>query len=766
MSEIEKVTETAEQAAETAAPAEKTASGKKSTSRKTSSSATKSGSSSTRKSGSSSSSAKKGTSSSKKTGEKAEAGNGEKKTSTRKSSTSKKTAEKAEAGTAEKKASTRKSSTTKKTPSSDAKKTSTRTRKPSAKAEAAAKAAEEARIAAEKEARLAEKKAASWAAAEAEAVRIAREKEAARVAAKLEAERLAAEEAARLAAEREARLAEKKAASWAAAEAEAVRVTREKEAVRIAAKREAERLAAEEAARHAAEEAARLAAEEEARLAAEKAALAKKKKKRRIALGVVAAVLALLAGGGYYGYRRFLDYHNSLPYTVTDVRHTEGVSEDGTVSFTVDLSQDEYKAAGARYAVTETPEFPAADSSEWKPVEGGEFTFEVGYGHHYVHVSDENGVPTEDEESLKKLSGVYYIDVEPKMNYLAIGAIQQFTFDYIAIGDCDTETVEWTLSDDSLAEIKNNAIFAKAPGDLKMVATLGGTASGEANVLITDLITLPDMDSLSKPLLDSKKITYTYEEEALLDQILFDRVEKAGGYGTRGGVIAAARFLCLEFPYRVPYFFENGRLNPNPGRWYADGEGRYYHKGLYLTDAKYADLDPKGIRFGPAHWGAYLVNWEDKYHFKPGVKYPNGFDCSGFVSWVLLNGGMDYGDVGAGPSNSQFELSDVGDKRKITTELLQSDLIKPGDLIYTDGHMAIILGISEDKIYVAEALFTSVRVTSFKRVKSALPYYLYQYIALMDEEYDKANGQGVYDNMWTWYEGMEDVERYWNYSWW
>ena len=93
---------------------------------------------------------------------------------------------------------------------------------------------------------------------------------------RLEAERLAAEEAARLAAEEEAaRIAAEEEAARIAAEEEAARLAAEEEAARLAAEEEAARLAAEEeAARLAAEEeAARLAAEEEAaRLAAEEEA--------------------------------------------------------------------------------------------------------------------------------------------------------------------------------------------------------------------------------------------------------------------------------------------------------------------------------------------------------------------------------------------------------------------------------------------------------------------------------------------------------------
>lgn len=86
---------------------------------------------------------------------------------------------------------------------------------------------------------------------------------------------------------------------------------------------------------------------------------------------------------------------------------------------------------------------------------------------------------------------------------------------------------------------------------------------------------------------------YTLEESKLLDEILAYRINEAG-YGTRAGAVAAARFLTLEFPYRIAYYWETGRLN-NTGKDYVDGEGRYYHKGLYLHESKYADLEASAL---------------------------------------------------------------------------------------------------------------------------------------------------------------------------
>ena len=121
---------------------------------------------------------------------------------------------------------------------------------------------------------------------------------------------------------------------------------------------------------------------------------------------------------------------------------------------------------------------------------------------------------------------------------------------------------------------------------------------------------------------------YSKEENDLLDKILKDRINDAG-YKTRAGAVEAARFLSMEFPYRIRYFSENGREATNG----VQGEGRYYNEGLYLDESRFVNIK-KPLR-GPQPWGCQL--WSD-----PSEGYrANGLDCSGFVSWAFLNGGFD-----------------------------------------------------------------------------------------------------------------------------
>ena len=263
--------------------------------------------------------------------------------------------------------------------------------------------------------------------------------------------------------------------------------------------------------------------------------------------------------------------------------------------------------------------------------------------------------------------------------------------------------------------------------------------SHSVNVIVSDLITsdYPRNDyDFSKNELECD--TYSKEDNDLLDEILKDRINDAG-YKTRAGAVEAARFLSLEFPYRIRYFSENGRGNTNQ----VEGEGRYYQVGLYLDESRFSKL--KKTMKGPATWGCPLWSNPSK------GKRANGLDCSGYISWVLLNGGFDVGDIGAGLA-SHLDLTDYGERVRFTDDVLNSGKIKVGDLLSSTGpeggHIAMIVGIDNDYIYVSESLWTPPNVsvtvvaypkTSAVKKKSGSKYEVvnkrYYWVMLMDSYY-------------------------------
>lgn len=147
--------------------------------------------------------------------------------------------------------------------------------------------------------------------------------------------------------------------------------------------------------------------------------------------------------------------------------------------------------------------------------------------------------------------------------------------------------------------------------------------------------------------------------------ILQYRIDISGGIGTRSAVVAAATYLSEE--EEIPYFWG----------------GKYSEKGV---NTKWNTQQP-------------IPSSGSDIQFE-GVNWPYGLDCSGFVTWAIINGGyqMDVSYTGAyldyiKPITYTFNVDN-----------LKSGKIKAGDLLYRDGHIAIITELDNLKgtIKVAE----------------------------------------------------------------
>ncbi len=329
--------------------------------------------------------------------------------------------------------------------------------------------------------------------------------------------------------------------------------------------------------------------------------------------------------------------------------------------------------------------------------------------------------------------------------YMNVGMKLSLTAEPDAAGE-NNNVITWESSDTDAATVKDGEVTALSAGKAVITATAPNGAKDEFEITVTDLLRAPQLSN-EKPLYPAG--IYTEEQAELIDSVLESRINTAG-YGTRAGVVAAARFIPLEFDYKIPYFYENGRLDANPDRPVCDGEGRFYHKGLYLTHSKFEVLDKTKIRFGPATWGESLTNRTDKDEFVAGEKYPNGMDCSGFVSWCFLNGGVPLGDVGAGDyPEYDWELCDYGERVWITEELMKSDRVKVGDMIGCDGHIALIVGLDERNIYIAEAYKNGIVIEKYERYEGIAACGDYVYVMLMYEVYAAHGGEGNITDMWV-----------------
>lgn len=355
------------------------------------------------------------------------------------------------------------------------------------------------------------------------------------------------------------------------------------------------------------------------------------------------------------------------------------------------------------------------------------------YKDFYIYFKDKNNMVSEpiyinDYVIDIKLDDIYYIALN---DAIALNNI------YEVVGNpeikIDLDGISVRLENNHLMGISNGKTIVKFINNDKVIK--------EIAVIVTDtIVKAPLMFDNNKKFLGCQ--TYSEEEAKLLDEILEDRINHAG-YGTRAGVVAAGRFLTLEFPYKISYFYENGRVHES-GVNFVDGEGRYYHRGLFLSKDKYDSLS-KSIA-GPAMWGCRLTNYEDaeEWGFKKYALVPNGLDCSGFVTWAILNGGFDVGDIGAGESAYAQQLTDRGKYTRLTNDLIYSGKIKVGDLFNFTGHIALIIGIDDNYYYVAESLNTF-RGLVMKRYSKNNVNRNFTHVVLMDDYYKT---DGNITNMW------------------
>ena len=333
--------------------------------------------------------------------------------------------------------------------------------------------------------------------------------------------------------------------------------------------------------------------------------------------------------------------------------------------------------------------------------------------------------------------GVKSIKFKVDTFYLAIGESEKLNYDIES--SKDDYKLTWSSENEDIVSISDGKIVGVNLGTSVVTLKSESGKKAEVSVTVTDLIRKPELD-------DKKKFlpchAYTEEEAHIIDEAFRTRVLNKGE-GTRAALIETIRFMTLSFKYKVSYFYENGRMHESGVRK-ADGEGRYYHKGLYLSEDKFKDI--KVSHKGPAIWGCPLTNLQDHNRYKPGAKMPNGLDCSGFVTWSLYNSGLDVGDIGAGINDRHKDMSDVGEMHSLTYEYANSGDYKVGDVIARWGHTALIAGKDSEYLYIAESLLKGVRIekVSYKNPNSSL-YKYYAYINKMDKEYSKNDD---YTDMW------------------
>ena len=365
-----------------------------------------------------------------------------------------------------------------------------------------------------------------------------------------------------------------------------------------------------------------------------------------------------------------------------------------------------------------------------------------------IYLINEQGIKSDVYALSNMVNNILSFNFASDMIYLAEGDEELINYYDILISD---EKLDYNFKskDENIAKVDNGKVIGVSKGETEIYSDL---VNETLKIKVTDLITKPYATKDKKQILPCN--AYSDAEAKELDDILEYKINNAG-YKTRAGAVAAARFLTLEFQYRVPYYYETGRIKyenascnmSNINTREIDGEGRYYHKGLYLSNSKKELITLS--REGPATWGCYIRNLENEpqYGFTVGVKVPNGLDCSGFVTWALKNAGFEPGDIGAGEDPTRdCQCTDLGKFVTLDANLLNSGKVKTGDLINWWGHIAMIIGIDEDNdtYYIAESLSYIGGVRAMIYTKKEL-LNTFKFVVLMDDFYEK---DGNYTKMW------------------
>lgn len=377
------------------------------------------------------------------------------------------------------------------------------------------------------------------------------------------------------------------------------------------------------------------------------------------------------------------------------------------------------------------------NNGKWIKAKDKKCVFEVESGKYNIEIENlDNKII---KKQLVDINEIKNISFSEEKIYLALTETYKIKEKIEKVGEPDL-SLKWESDNSEIVSVENGIIKGNNVGEVNIKVTTLNNKSSNIKVIVTDIIT-------PRTLNNNKRIVpcnaYTEEENLLLDDILKTRI-KNKGEGTRAAAIEALRFLPLSFKYKVPYFFENGRLKPYGKMNYVDGEGRYYNKGLYLSNSKKSNI--KSSLAGPSIWGCPLTNYDTSYGWTYKGKYPNGLDCSGFISWALYNAGIDVGDIGSGVTQGQDDISDLGEMHELTYEFANSDKYKVGDIIARDGHTAMIAGKDDENIYIAESLLKGVVIEKFSyKNKNSKLYKLYGYINTLDGLY---KSDGDYENMW------------------
>ena len=129
---------------------------------------------------------------------------------------------------------------------------------------------------------------------------------------------------------------------------------------------------------------------------------------------------------------------------------------------------------------------------------------------------------------------------------------------------------------------------------------------------------------------------------------------------------------------------------------------------LYLTNYKYNisyTWGGKHVRFGMSpKWGCKVSVTENKCTHSLGENTcEGGLDCTGFTSWSFAQAGFSSDTIrtSSQTKGNWGNFNALSHRYAFKDSIGTVNLVKPGDLVSTEGHVGMIIGIGDDTLQIA-----------------------------------------------------------------
>jgi len=233
--------------------------------------------------------------------------------------------------------------------------------------------------------------------------------------------------------------------------------------------------------------------------------------------------------------------------------------------------------------------------------------------------------------------------------------------------------------DDELPEDENSGYVETSDESIEVIRLPGetyvwvvddyGRVSEPETIMLTNDILVLTKNKKNKTLKNQTLPDYLEKQGTSLEQFnnLIARSVRAAGLYTKDAAAAVALSLTAVLPQKYNIKIE-------------------YHWG-----GKSWNIGATGSK---GHWGTYKTD-------SSGELTVYGLDCTGFATWAYVNAGAD---VRKDPSGFPSHYPKFGSSKYVDQVEFTPDNGEPGDFLNMPGHVAMIIGVTNDGYIVAEAL--------------------------------------------------------------